>query len=242
MEGEVRLPDGTVLVARDDQCVEVRSAPGCHAVDTSEVEVLADSWLLYRDVDHRFRVRKIEPHSAEFRGHRATLAIGDHAQLDAITIRWHGVARVTKTDEPVIELTIRNPSWTEAITETLSKSHPARTFRIPKTHDVVDLHLDAVNEDATEIVLAATRGDPTTRAGFGDALRDGTYVFPDGLRIAYQHTTECEYASTTGCETRHHVLATKGDSEKSFELDAKRPAATVHGRTFRIENEKLVVR
>lgn len=236
----VRLPDGTELLDRDDKCVELQSS--CHAVDTGEVEVLADHWLLYRDIDHRFRVRKIEPHQTEFRGHFAKLGVGDRARLDSLSIHWHGIARVAKTDEPVIEISISSASFVQSITETLSKSHPSRSIQLPNSHDVLGLELDSVNGEATEIVLHETRGDSMARVGFGDALRDGAYLFPDGLRITYRHTTECEYDSTTGCVTRHEVTATKGDTEKKLELSPKKPTASAHGHTFRIEGERLVVR
>ena len=60
--GEVTvLRDATVLVGHDDRCVEVQPSHECLAVDTGEAVVFGGHWLLYRDRDHRFRVRNIEP-------------------------------------------------------------------------------------------------------------------------------------------------------------------------------------
>jgi hypothetical protein len=214
----------------------------CHAIDPGEAEILAGDWLVSRDLDHRCRVRKIEPRNVEFRAHRATMAIGDRAQLAGMTIEWRGVTRVSKTNEPVIELTIRHPSWVEPKREALSLANPTRQLHVPKSHDVVSLNLETVNDDATAIAIVETTSDESAKAGFGDSLKDGEYVFPDGLRVRYRYNRDCEYDPSTPCYWHHEITATKGEVEKYLELDAKNPSRSALGHTFRIVDEKLVVR
>lgn len=238
----VRLSDGTILIEREDRCVEVKGVPGCDAIDTGEVEVLADKWLVYRDIDHRFRVRELAPRGIEFRGGRATLAIGDRAKLGSVTIHWHGVARVEQSHEAIIEITIRDPSsTTPPKTERLTARRPSLHLLSPRSYAVLDLELESVNDDATEILLRASESDASAKASFGDALHDGSYVYPDGLRVTYRADHTCDYDTSVSCIWRYRVDASMDGAEKHIELTARAPAATVLGHSFKIVQEKLVV-
>lgn len=169
------------------------------------------------------------------------LALGDTASFGPWRVTWtevrEGLVRLAATyrDEPA-------DAWS-ASDDARMATHDAQTRDALFTFEVRVIALTGSLEGPDGRVEIAGRAvDRAPSANFGQSLKPGVYVMPDGMRVHLEQLYGCDFDPSVPCPFGGTYRVDAAVGEKTVHVELRARETRVLGRTLELGRDRFVVR